>query len=201
MPGVTAIAVLSGPIVALWLGPKYAEAAGLATVAVLNVAANAPLGVGSQMLVGLGRARAVLRCDAISVAVNVVASVSLVHAVGIVGTFIGSIIGSLVLTALLLPPVLEETGLGLRHFTRSSLFPALPPSVAMAAAAGAVLLLPLGSFLTVLLGGLFGLVVFILVARQWSLEGSEVGELRALLQRATGQPPPGAHPETSAPGA
>ena len=65
--------------------PRYSAAAGLATVALLYTALTAPLQVGSNLLLGVGRAKAILRAAAAAVAINLVASVLLVHAVGIVG--------------------------------------------------------------------------------------------------------------------
>ena len=70
-------------LVRLWVGPACAAAAGLAVVGLVYIAMTAPIQVGSNLLVGTGRA--VLRTVIGAVVVNLVASIVLVHLVGTVG--------------------------------------------------------------------------------------------------------------------
>ena len=57
----TGAIVLSGPLVRVWVGSRYDDAAGLIAVALAYLTIVAPLQVGSNLLIALGRARAIPR--------------------------------------------------------------------------------------------------------------------------------------------
>ncbi len=186
VPVVVAIACLAGPGIELWLGPEYAPAAGLTAVAVLNVAFVAPLAVGSQMLLGAGGAPSILRAAAISVATNFVVSLILVEAVGVVGVFQATLVGTAVLTPLLGRAFCRFVGLRPRAFIRSAVLPVLPPVLAQAAVMVAILAMPLGAAPTLVLGAVCGLALYGLVALRWTLRPGELRDLLAPLRRQGG---------------
>ena len=190
LPLVIAIATLSPAIVAVWVGPNYAEAAGLTTVAVLSVALAAPLAVGSQMLLGMGRASTILRAALVAVAINLSLSILLVHVIGIVGVFIATLVGAAVLLPLLGRPFLRATGLGLGTFVRTTLRPVLAPAVLQLIVTLAVVALPLSALATVIAGGGLGVAVFGSAALRWSLAPGELAELRSVLRPGRGDPDP-----------
>jgi hypothetical protein len=123
------------------------------------------------------------------VAVNLVASLVLVEAVGLVGPLIGTLIG----TAVLLPPLgraaVREGGMTVGGFLRGAVLPVVPPAAAMALAAGAVVLAPLGDVATLVVGGGVGLAVYALVARLVTIDRSEVRELTRLIRPGAGAEP------------
>lgn len=184
LPFVTAPAILAGPLVRLWVGPAYAAAAGLAVVGLIYIAMTAPIQVGSNLLVGTGRAGAVLRAVVGAVLVNLVASVVLVHLVGTVGAFLGTLIGTCFLVIPLRRSALEEVGADRREFVRTSVLPSLAPNLALAAVAGAVVLAPLPDLTTLVLGGGVGALVYAAVAWRWSFERSELAGLRGTMSRS-----------------
>ncbi len=110
IPLVALIVVLAGPFVRAWVGSGYSEAIGLTQVAVLFVAVAAPLQAGSNLLQSTGHAAVVLRTNAGSVAVNLAASIVLVNVVGLVGVFLGTIVGALVLTPTLIAAIDRNAG-------------------------------------------------------------------------------------------
>ena len=178
-PVVALAAVLAGPLVRLWVGAGYhRDAPALAVVALLYIAATAPLQVGSSLLLGVGKARAVLRAAAVAVVVNLVASLVLVHVVGVVGVFQGTLIG----TAFLIPPlgrsILREAGTTLRQFVRQALVPAVVPTLVLLVVAGAAVVAPLGNVLTVVLGGGVGVLAYAVAASRLSMRSGELAELR-----------------------
>ena len=189
LPFVTAPAILAGPLVRLWVGPAYAAAAGLAVVGLVYVAMTAPVQVGSNLLVGTGRAGAVLRAVVGAVLANLAASVVLVHLVGTVGAFLGTIIGTCFLVLPLRRAALHEVGADRREFFQESVVPSIAPNLALAAVAGAVVLAPLPDLGTLVLGGGLGLVAYAAVAWRWSFRRAELAGLRATMARSAAPAP------------
>ena len=183
-PVIVLAAILAGPMIRLWVGPDYAAAAGLAAVALLYTALTAPLQVGSNLLLGVGRAKAILRAAAAAVAINLVASVLLVHAVGIVGVFQGSLIGTALLVPMLGRSMLAEVGVTAREFLRTTVLPVTIALLPLAVVAGAVVALPLSDWPTVILGALAGGAVYAVTASRVALEP---GELQRLKQTVLGR--------------
>jgi O-antigen/teichoic acid export membrane protein len=184
MPFITGGIVLSTPLVHVWVGSRYDEAAGLIAVALAYLALVAPLQVGSNLLVALGRARAMIGPVALSVIVNLGASLVLVHVVGIVGVFQGTVIGAMVLAYPLGRATLATTKTSRQRFFGEAILPAVAPTLAMAAVAGATVALPLGDAATLAIGAITGVAAYALVAARWAVRRSEIDELRALMARA-----------------
>jgi PST family polysaccharide transporter len=183
LPCVIGPMILAGPLVQVWVGDEYAAAAGLAAVGLLYVAATAPLSVGSNLLVGVGRASAVLRAVLYAVPVNLVASLVLVHLVGTVGVFLGTLIGTAVLLGPLGRAVVREVDTSAAEFLRTAVAPVVAPGLALAAVAGLALLAPLGDLATLVVGFGAGGLAYAVVALWKSLTTSELQELRAALRR------------------
>ena len=185
LPFVVAPALLAGPLVRTWVGSGNGSAAGLAVVALAYVGLTAPVQVGSDLLVGVGNAGAVLRAAALAVAINLVASIVLVLALGTVGAFLGTLVGTAFLVVPLGRSMLRQVDCGIGAFARRSLRPVLGPTVALTALVGAVLLAPLSDVATLVVGTVLGFAGYSAVALRWSM-GS--GELRGLKQAMAGQP-------------
>ena len=175
--------MLAAPIVRLWVGSEYSGAATMLAVALPYVALSAPLAVGSNMLQGMGHARLVVPPALAAISVNLVASVLLVHAMGAIGTFVGTFAGVAVLTPPLLWVVLRETGVPWRRFWGEAVVPALLPALAFAATAGCVVALPLGDLATLLLATAAGLAAAAAAALRWTVRIPELRELRDVLLR------------------
>ena len=181
-------AVLADPLIRLWVGPRYHEAAGLAIVALLPLAAAAPLQVGSNMLRGTGHVQRILWPAAASTAVNLVASIVLVHVYGIVGVFIGTLIGTVILVPSLGRAVLDEYGLRLPTFLREAILPALLPNLALLAAALACVAVVDGAVLTVVVTSAVGLAVYGAASVGFGLKRGEIAELVNPLRRRASPP-------------
>jgi O-antigen/teichoic acid export membrane protein len=184
-PVIALAAILAGPLIRLWVGPEYSAAPGLAVVALLYVALTSPLQVGSNLLLGVGRAGAILRAVAVAVAINFVASLVLVHAVGIVGVFIGSLVGTAFLVPLLGRSMLAEVRATAGRFLRAAVGPVVLATVALALGAGAVVALALPDLVTVVGGALAGGAAYALAASRFALQP---GELRRLKEIVLGRP-------------
>lgn len=182
MPFVVLTAVLVGPLVTIWLGAGYDEVPQLTRLALAYLLVAAPLAVGSNLLVGMGRARAVLIPAAIAVVVNLGASIVLVHEIGMPGAFVGSLVGAVVITPLLLRAVLRATTVGLGAFVRGALMPSVVPALGSAAVAATALLLP-SAVSQLIVGGALGVLTYGLLAVKLSLGRDELAELRALMRR------------------
>ena len=166
-------AVLAGPAIQVWIGPSYNNAAGLAAVAVAALALVAPAQVGSNILLGTGRAGAILRVALLAIGINLVGSIVLVQVVGVVGAFQATFLSAAITLPLLLRATLRDLGLDAREFFRTAIVPAIPTPIAAGLAAGAVVLLPLPDWPTLILGGLAGLVAAAAAAMRWGLDAAE----------------------------
>jgi O-antigen/teichoic acid export membrane protein len=172
--------------VRVWLGERYTDAAGLAAMALLSIMVVAPLHVGSNLLLGVGRAIDILRAAGAAIVVNLVVSLVLVRVVGIVGVFQATLLASAVLVPTLARAVLRTTGSNLGSFLRAAVVPVLLPTVALLAGAGAAVLLPLADLPTLIGGTVLGLGAYAAVAFRWAVDRSELAELRAAVSRQAG---------------
>ena len=170
------MSVLARPLVDVWLGARYASAAGLIALALVYVATQAPLANGSNLLLGIGKAESVLRPAALAVVVNLGATIVLVHLYGVAGAFLGTIVSSVVLSPLLLRACLQATSVGLGRFATASLPLAVLP-VAATAGAAVFRLSGLRPLPTLLLGAALGGLACLGVMMRWSLDGHERAEL------------------------
>lgn len=177
-PVVALAAILAGPLVRIWVGPGYAAASGLAQVALIYTVLTAPMQVGSNILLGVGRAGAILRAAAAAVAINFVASLVLVHAIGIVGVFVGSLLGTALLIPLLGRSILAEVHLTARHFMRTAIAPVALSVLALVGAASIVVALPLADWPTAVLGALAGGAAYALAASRTALRHGELAMLK-----------------------
>lgn len=177
-PVVALAAILAGPLIRIWIGADYPDAPGLAQVALLYAALTAPMQVGSNLLLGVGRASAILRAAAAAVAVNFAASLLLVHAVGIVGVFIGSLVGTALLIPMLGRSILAEVGVTAGEFLRTAVAPAAAAVAALAGGAAAVVALPLPDWPTVIVGVLVGGAAYVVTASRVALHPGELQRLR-----------------------
>lgn len=183
-------AVLAGPAIHLWVGPSYRSAAGLTAVAIVSLVLIAPAQVASNLLLGTGRAAAILRVAALAIAVNAVGSVVLVHFVGIVGAFQATVASSIVTTPLLLRVALRDLDVPAGRFVRTAVGPALPALAGAVVGAGAVVLLDLAPVAELLVGGGVGTVLATAAAVRWGLHDGERARVLGRFRRAAPTPAP-----------
>jgi O-antigen/teichoic acid export membrane protein len=176
--------VFAGPFVRVWVGEQFEAAAGLTVVALLYVAVTAPLQVGSNLLLGIGRAGDILKVALTAVIINLAASILLVHAVGIVGCFIGTIIGATFLVPFLGRATLAATGSDASTFVRRAVLPSVWPSAAMAAVGVIVLALPWKDLPTLLIGVPAAGLAFVGATLLWSVSRDELRSARQSIARA-----------------
>jgi O-antigen/teichoic acid export membrane protein len=185
LPVAAGAAVLAGPLIRVWLGTGYEPAAGLAAVALLSVIVASPVQVGSNLLLGVGRAADILRAAGAAIVVNLALSLILVHVIGIVGVFEATLIASAVMVPTLARAALRTVGSTFASFLREAVLPVLPPVAALVATAGLVVALGLTDVVTLVAGTLGGGLAYALVALRWTVHRDELAELRSLVGRAT----------------
>lgn len=83
-------------IIVAWVGADYLGSAGTARLFLIPPVLASVNQVGVTMLIGLGRARPVLRLQAVAVGVNLVLSVVLAQLFGIDGVVVGTLVGVVV---------------------------------------------------------------------------------------------------------
>ena len=122
--------------IAVWVGPQYFVGMPTLVVLALLPTVHAVTHVGSILLIGLGRARAIALMSVPDALLNLALSVVLVRWIGVVGVALGTVVGELATTFWYLP-VLCNRQLGLsgwaffsRVWTRPLL--SLPPAAVVA---------------------------------------------------------------------
>lgn len=186
LPVVAVVAVLAEPIVRLWVGPRFAEAAGLTVVALLYIGLASPMQVGQNLLQGVGSAALVLRAAAVAVAVNLVVSIVLANAVGLVGVLQGTLVSLIVLLPPMTRSVLRVTGTTMSELTREAFLPAILPSLAvMSAVAGVTLVTGLPDLALLVVAGLAASIVFVPAALRWGIADADLSDLRRRFRRGT----------------
>ncbi len=185
LPVVALTAMLAGPAVTVWVGPTYAEAVPLVVLAVVYVGVVAPLQVGSNMLVGVGRAGAVVRAAMAGLAINLSLSIALIEPFGVQGPFVATLFGAIALLPLLGRAVLHEVGLVPVDFVRSSVLPPLAATGVLGIAVLFPLALPLGPVITLVTGSLVGLAAYASAARRLAMDDGELAGLLRGLRRPT----------------
>lgn len=177
------VAVLAAPAIDLWVGDRYADAAGLAALALVSTMLVSPVQVGSNLLLGTGRAREILRVALAGIAVNLVGSIFLVRVVGIAGALQATIASSVISLPLLLTATVRMVGGSAREILWRSALPAVPTLLAGAAGAGLVALLSLPGIPTLALGGALGLSASAAAAWIWGLAENERAAIVQRLRR------------------
>jgi O-antigen/teichoic acid export membrane protein len=181
---VTVGAILLSPdLVHVWVGPSYAAAAGLAALALLDTMVSAPMQVSSNILIGAGRASDVLRTAVLTVAINLCASLLLVHVMGAAGVFVGTLIALAFFVPLLGRAACRLVDLRPAELFRAAVAPALLACVPLAVAVGLVVVAPLRPLVTILLGTLLGGLVYLGVTATLVLSPAEREEIRSMFRR------------------
>jgi O-antigen/teichoic acid export membrane protein len=177
--------LLVAPALRLWVGPSAAgRSTDLAVLGLLSVVMVAPMAVGSNLLLGVDRAGAILRAAAMAMVVNLAASIVLVDRIGPRGAFLATLAANLIVVPVITRAFLRYVGIRTGRFVRASVLPSLPPFAAMGAAVVLVRLASLGDAATVALGAGLGLLAFAAVARVTLVSKAELRELFGALRRS-----------------
>ena len=191
-PFIVVPAILAPELVRAWLGADKSAAAGLIVVALAYIFVTAPIQVGSNILVGTGRARSVLWPALAAVVVNLVVSIVLVRHVGIVGVFIGSLVAAPFVVLPLVRAALLRVDVSLGEFLKRGLVPAMVPTVLLAAVVACVKYAPFGDVITLFVGSALGMLVYAAIAFAFALDDEERVAVRAVACRAIGSTQPSA---------
>lgn len=183
IPACAVIAILAVPVITTWLGDEQAEAAGLVRLALLYLAIQTPLAVGTNVLVGTGRAGRIVRPALLAVLVNLAASIVLVDRYGVVGALLATNISAVVLTPLLLRVLDADLGVSPSTVFRQGFVPAVVPTVGGSLAAAVVLLAPFSPVVTTVVGGVAGVGVAALLVTTVALNPAERQEFRRTISR------------------
>ena len=184
VPAALIPALLIGPLLSVWIGPEGAAAAVPAVLLLTYTCIGSPLQVGSELLVGVGRAGAVLRAAALAIVVNLAASLMLIGPLGLNGVFVATIISATVLFPVLGRAILAEIEVPLRPFMDEVVAPVLRPTLLLTIGVAGVLALGLNDLPTVVLGAAVGGLAYVIGVWRTALLPEEQDGLRRLLRRA-----------------
>ena len=199
LPFVILPAVLAGPMVVVWLGGAGAGVVPLVPLALAYTAVNAPLQVLSNLLVGRGDVRAVLRPAVVSVLVNLACTLVLVRSLGVKGAYLASLIAAVFLIIPLGRAGLNSVDETVTGFLRHAVWPAVVVGPPTAAAVGAVVLLPLSNPLTLIAGGTAGLAVYLATTTRFLRRSGELSELAGIVRSPKPAEPSSYGPNDSRP--
>ena len=174
VPGVVVVMVLAGPILAVWLGPRFATADTAMTIFVGYWLINANTVVAAGMLVAHGESGWLARYAWAVALACLAASLALTPLLGLDGLVLGTAIPYAVSFPFFLRFALSKLPATLGDLARRAWLPAYPLAVLLALAlGGARLAFDLDSLGEVLVVGLGGLAAYWLVFAAVFLDASE----------------------------
>ncbi len=132
VPLVTTLVVLAAPILDVWLGPRFREAAPSMTILLSYWLLAPALGFVTAALVGVGRSRQYARLIWVAAAANIVLSLALTPALGLEGVAIGTALPLVVVFPALLRNALAPAELTVGELARRAWAPAYALGVALA---------------------------------------------------------------------
>lgn len=184
VPLVVTLMVLAAPVLDVWLGPDFREAAPAMTILLSYWLLAPALGFVTAALVGIGRSRQYARLVWAAAAANLVLSVALTPSMGLEGVAIGTALPLTVVFPALLTQALEPAGLGVAELARRAWAPAYALGAALAGGLlGAQLALDLDSLAPLLVVGGGGLLLYWLTYVALFLTAAERSLLAGLLGR------------------
>ena len=134
MPFVVVMVVAAGPILRVWLGPRFVAAAHPAALFAGWWLIGANGGLIVTLLIAAGRLRQLTVLSWTGAAVNVALTLSLTARIGIYGPIVGAISAYGVMTCFALPLTVRVTGVRWRDLARDAWVPCYTTAAALAAA-------------------------------------------------------------------
>ncbi len=107
--------VLAKPLIDVWVGPTFDDAAPVARLFIVYVLFLAIVNAGSTMLTGMGIMNRLAAFGVISLIINLAVSIMLVGPLGIEGVVVGTTIGYLITFGPTLALILERLEVSLQH--------------------------------------------------------------------------------------
>jgi O-antigen/teichoic acid export membrane protein len=161
VPLAIVLMVLAGPVLRVWLGPKFSVAATAMTVLVAYWLINANTGVASSMLIAAGRARRLAEYAAGVAVANLALSLALAPSLGLNGVVLGTTIAYVLGFPFFLAITLSTFPIRLSDFAREAWLPAYLTGAVVAAGLLAVRLsVPLDGVLQVFGAGLVAVLAY-----------------------------------------
>jgi len=176
-PLVVGSAIFAPAGIALWVGHRYEAAATPTVVALAEVGLTMAAQVASVILLGIGKASVILRVSLIGVLVDLGLSLWLVHPLGVVGVFWGTVAGSAFIVPALLIALDRHVALPVGSVLRAAMLPLVVPVALEVLVCAVVANLGLAPLPTLALGVPLGGGVFALAAWRWSLHRGELRDL------------------------
>ena len=134
VPPAVAGIVLSGPILAVWLGERFREADVAMAILMAHWLLNGCSGLMTAILVGVGRARAVAGYSIAIAAGNLAIAAALIPPLGLEGAALATTVPYLLLFPVLVRMALEAAGVPAGRLARRAFAPALAAGAVLAAA-------------------------------------------------------------------
>jgi O-antigen/teichoic acid export membrane protein len=126
LPAALALALFSGDITSLWLGPKApGVTADIITVLIVSQAITLVVSPAERMLIGIGRIRVIAAIAVVEGISNLGLSIALVSAYGAIGAALGTLFTYGLIAPVKLPIATRATGWSFGGFLRQGLAPAL----------------------------------------------------------------------------
>jgi PST family polysaccharide transporter len=123
-PVATVLTVLAGPVLEVWLGETYTDAAAALAILAAYWIVGGNAGVAGGILIAAGRVRALAIYSWVSAGASVLLAVSLTPSLGLEGVALAIAVPAVVLMPWFLHLALRETGVALAELARGAWLPA-----------------------------------------------------------------------------
>ena len=167
-------AVLAEPLLAIWVGPRFAESAPLIWVLGTITTIRIGEGVGHAVLKGAGHHRLLARASIGIALLNLALSIALVRPLGLLGVAIGTLIPVAAISSFFLfPAACRRVDIRVAEMLHRAVWPAAWPAIP-AAGLGIVLRESAGLNLVMVLGvAAVSIVVYLAVFARWGLDATQ----------------------------
>jgi len=134
VPICTGLAVMAGPIVDAWMGPRFQGSVVVVRLLLCVVLVRIGAGSATVILRGAGQHRLLAITNATTAIVNVLLSIALVGPLGIAGVAIGTLLPVTVgIAFVLFPRACVRVGVSARDMVRQAIWPAVWPALGLVA--------------------------------------------------------------------
>jgi O-antigen/teichoic acid export membrane protein len=126
LPFAAVLLVLARPLISAWVGSRYDSAAVPLQVVLSHLFVSSLVGVGSLLLIAMNQVGVLVRLTLVSAAINLAISIATVHALGVTGVMLGTVVAYAIVTPPLVSRVLRALELTWRDLLRAVVLPVYP---------------------------------------------------------------------------
>ena len=162
-PVLTIFFVYADKVIHLWLGEGFSASILLSQLFIVSLFFTALIASGSEMMTGMNKLKELVKYNGVGSFLNLILSIILVQEVGVYGVVIGTVVGSLVISAGYLYQMMQEFSISFVKYLRSIVLIPVVLTVVFGTVLAIINSIVVG-FLTVVI--YFSIIFFVLIEEE-----------------------------------